>query len=206
MKTQKPAGVILAGGRSSRMGIPRKALLELSGRPLLAHVIGRIHAKLEPLLLSCESETSDFDGFGLAVVPDLLPHYRGPLMGLYSALQHLADQGQNNGLVLCPCDAPFIPGNLVQILLDAGQDDNQPVVVISYQGVLQATFSLWQSHHLPVIREAVVNKGMGGLKQVLALLPHTVVEWAPAEPPPFFNVNTPAELQAAETWLDHPPV
>lgn len=206
MKPQKPAGVILAGGRSSRMGITRKALLELNGRPLLAHVISRIQAHLEPLLLSCEIETSDFDGFGLAVVPDLLPRYRGPLTGLYSALQLLADQGQNKGLVLCPCDAPFIPDNLVQTLLDAGQDDNEPVVVVSYQGVLQPTFSLWQSHHLPVIREAVVNKGMGGLKHILASLPHTVVEWAPAEPPPFFNVNTLAELQAAATWLDRPPV
>jgi molybdopterin-guanine dinucleotide biosynthesis protein A len=202
MKAHKPAGVILAGGLSSRMGVTRKALLELNGRPLLAHVINRIQAHLEPLLLSCESATSEFDGFGLVVVPDLLPHYRGPLMGLYSVLQHLADQGQNNGLVLCPCDTPFIPGNLVPILLDAGQDDNQPVVVISYQGVLQPTFSLWQNHHLPVIREAVVNKGMRGLKQVLATLPHTVVEWVSAEPPPFFNVNTPTELQAAATWLD----
>jgi len=198
----KPAGVILAGGRSSRMGVARKALLELNGQSLLSHVIDRMAAHLDPLLLSCESDTSDFDSYGLAIVPDLLPDYRGPLTGLYSTLQYLNDEGRNNGLVLCPCDAPFVPENLVQVLLDADQSDHKPVIAISYQGVLQPTFSLWQNHHLPVIREAVIGKGMGGLKHILTSIPHTIVEWATEEPSPFFNVNTPRELETAAQWLD----
>ena len=197
-----PAGVILAGGRSSRMGVTSKALLELNGQPLLRHVVDRLQAHLDPLLLSCESETADFESFGLAVVPDLLPDYRGPLTGLYSTLQFLSDKGHSNGLVLCPCDAPFIPDNLVQVLSNADQSEIKPVVVISYQGVLQPTFSLWQNHHLPVIREAVVEQGRGGLKHLLTSLPHKIVEWATVEPSPFFNVNTPEELQSAKLWLD----
>jgi len=198
----KPAGVILAGGRSSRMGVTRKALLQLKGQPLLRHVIDRLADHLDPLLLSCESETPDFDSFGLTIVPDLLPDYRGPLTGLYSTLQYLKDEGHNNGLVLCPCDAPFVPDNLVQVLLAADQGDHKPVIAVSYQGVLQPTFSLWQNHHLPVIREAVIGKGMGGLKHVLTSIPHKIVEWATGEPPPFFNVNTPRELESAALWLD----
>ena len=197
-----PAGVILAGGRSSRMGVTSKALLELNGQPLLRHAVDRLQAHLDPLLLSCESETADFESFGLAVVPDLLPDYRGPLTGLYSTLQFLSDKGHSNGLVLCPCDAPFIPDNLVQVLSNADQSEIKPVVVISYQGVLQPTFSLWQNHHLPVIREAVVEQGRGGLKHLLTSLPHKIVEWATVEPSPFFNVNTPEELQSAKLWLD----
>jgi len=202
MKLEKPAGVILAGGKSSRMGVARKALLEFDHQSLLSHVIDRLKAHLDPLILSCEDETGDFDDFGLPVVPDLLSGYRGPLTGLCSALQYLEDKGHNNGLVLCPCDAPFIPQNLVEVMIDAGQGEQKPVVVISYQGELQPTFSMWQSHHLPVIREALFDKRMGGLKRVLTSLPHTVVEWAVTEPSPFFNINTPAELKAAEFWLD----
>ena len=198
----KPAGVILAGGRSSRMGVSRKALLELNGQPLLGRVIEKLADHLDPLLLSCESETSDFDRFGLSLVPDLLPDYRGPLTGLYSALQHLCDEGSDNGLVLCPCDAPFIPHNLVQALLNADQSDQGKVIAISYQGVLQPTFSLWHHHHLPAIREAVVDKGRGGLKHLLTSLPHELVEWETVEPSPFFNVNTPEELEFAAQWLD----
>lgn len=202
METQKPAGVILAGGQSRRMGVDRKALLELKGRPLLEHVIERLSPQLDPLMLSCESQTDEFDSFGLPVVPDLLPRHRGPLTGLYSALQVLADKGQDNGLVLCPCDAPFIPDDLVQVLIGADRGDSPPVVVVSYQGVLQPTFSLWHNHHLPFIREAVVKRGRGGLKHMLSLLPHTVVEWASTEPSPFFNINTPEEFETAAAWLD----
>ena len=202
MATKKPAGVILAGGRSSRMGGRRKALIELNGRPLLTYVIDRLQAHLDPLMLSCDSETSEFEPFGLPLVPDLLPGFRGPLTGLYSALQYLADKGQQNGLVLCPCDAPFIPSDFVQRFLEAGQGDDKPVVVVSYQGVLQPTFSMWHTHHLPVIHEAVVKRGDGGLKYMLRFLPHTVVEWALSEPSPFFNINTPDDLKTASNWLD----
>ena len=200
--TQRPAGVILAGGRSSRMGGGRKALLELGGRPLLAHVRDRLGPQVDPLLISCEGENGDFDGFGLACVADLLPGYRGPLTGLYSALQYLSDSGHDGGLVLCPCDAPFLPENLVQTLLDAGGGKIRPAVAVSWQGVLQPTFSLWRNHHLPVIRSAVLEQGMGGLKQVLLSMPHEVVEWNSAQPPPFFNVNTPEEFKSAADWLD----
>jgi molybdopterin-guanine dinucleotide biosynthesis protein A len=202
MKSAKPAGVILAGGRSSRMGVTRKALLELHGQTLLERVIDRFQSHTEPLLISCESDTGDFDDYGLTVVPDLLPGFHGPLIGLYSALQLLIDRGQNTGLVLFPCDAPFVPHKLVQTLLDTVQDDHESVAVISYEGVLQPTFSLWQTHHLPVIRDAVLDEGMGGLKYVLTSLPYKVVEWASSVPPPFFNVNTPEEMQTAALWLD----
>jgi molybdopterin-guanine dinucleotide biosynthesis protein A len=202
MKADRPAGVILAGGRSSRMGVTRKALLELNGKCLLTRVINRLQKHLDPLLLSCESATDEFATFDLPVVPDLLPNHRGPLTGLCSALQFLADTGHDNGLVLCPCDAPFIPENLVQVLVDASRAEEKPVAVVSYKGVVQPTFSIWHAHHLPVIHDAVVKKGIGGLKHILTSIPHEVVEWAVSEPPPFFNVNTPEDIKSAAAWLD----
>ena len=104
--------------------------------------------------------------------------------------------------MLCPCDAPFIPNNLVQTLLDAAEEDGKPVVVVSYQGVLQPTFSFWHTQHFPVIHEAVTRRGQGGLKHMLKSLPHRIVEWPSAEPSPFFNINSPEELESAAAWLD----
>jgi len=205
MRVNKTAGVILAGGRSRRMGVPHKALLPLDGQMLLAHVIGRLKPQLGSLLISSGDQPEEFDSFGLPVIPDLIPSYRGPLMGLYSALHHLAERGQDHGLVLCPCDTPFIPSDLVPTLLGAVHGDRKPVVVVSYEGVLQPTFSMWQIYHLPSIYEAAVTRGQGGLKHLLVSLPHVVVEWTVTEPPPFFNINTPAELKTAAAWLDYPP-
>lgn len=196
-----PAGVILAGGRSSRMGGLSKALFPLNDEALLAHVIRRLQPQLGSLLLSTEGPDTRLESFGLPLVPDLLPRYRGPLTGLCSALHYLADRNHDGGLVLCPCDAPFIPPDLVARLLGAAEGNPKPVAVVSYEGFLQPTFSLWQAHHLPVIHDAVVKRGDGGLKYMLRSLPHVIVEWVSAEPPPFYNVNTLEELQAAEGWL-----
>jgi len=202
----KPAAVILAGGRSSRMGGNRKALLQLGGRSLLTRVIDRLQSQCDPLLISCDTQAQELKGFGLPLVPDLLPGYRGPLTGLYSALQYLSDNEHEGGLVLCPCDAPFISGDLVQALLNVDSTGEIPVVAISYQGVLQPTFSLWHSHHLPHIHDALVKQGFGGLKHLLRSLPHEIVEWevdekTSTEPSPFFNINTPADLETAAGYF-----
>ena len=198
----QPAGVILAGGRSRRMGDVRKALISLKDDPLLTHVIRRLQTQVSTLLLSTEDKDSGLEVFGLPMVPDILPRYRGPLTGLCSALQYLADAGDKSGLLLCPCDAPFIPADLAERLVDAAAGNAKSVVVVSYEGVLQPTFSLWQNHHLPVIHDAVVNRGDGGLKFMLKSLPHVIVEWVSEVPPPFYNVNTPDELQQAAQWLE----
>jgi len=200
----EPAGVILAGGRSRRMGGAGKALLLLNDEPLLAHVIRRLQPQLSLLLLSAESKNSSLGSFGLPVVPDLLPNHRGPLTGLCSALQYLVQNDLHDGLVLCPCDAPFVPPDLVEKLVSAASGEPQPVAVVSCDGILQPTFSLWQNHHLPAIHDAVVKRGDGGLKYMLKSLPYRIVEWVSAEPPPFYNVNTPAELRTAAQWLKRP--
>ena len=169
-------------------------------RSLLQRVIDRLAPQVEPLLLSCESEHEAFQSFGLTMVPDHKPRYRGPLVGLYSAMRFIRESGNENSLLLSPCDAPFVPVDLVDQLL-AGQGDEHAVVVASYLGELQPTFSLWHTSHFSVIRDAVLDRGMGGLKQVLELLPFTTVEWERAKPPPFFNVNSPGDLKAAGLWL-----
>ncbi len=201
MATGKPAGVILAGGRASRMGGANKALVPLCDEPLVAHVIRRFQPQVETLLISDDGSDSGLASFGLSLVPDLLPRYRGPLSGLYSALQYLVTKEMDNSLALCPCDAPFVPLDLVDRLLAADGGPQYPVVVVSWRGVLQPTFSLWHSSHLGVVRDVALSGGSSGLKHVLRLLPHVVVEWETCEPPPFYNVNTPEELKAATGWL-----
>jgi len=201
----KPAGVILAGGRASRMGGLNKALVPLAGEPLVAHVIRRLRPQVGSLMISSdgsESSESEFAGFGLPLVPDVLQRYRGPLSGLYAALHYLAEKGAETSLLLCPCDAPFVPLDLAARLQAAGGGAGNPVAVVSWRGVLQPTFSLWHTSHLGVVHEVAVSEGASGLKHVLGLLPHVVVEWEAGEPPPFYNVNSPGELKAATGWLD----
>ena len=64
------AGVILAGGQSRRMGGGDKTLLDLGGKPMLAHVIARLAAQAEPLAISANGDPERFEPFGLPVVAD----------------------------------------------------------------------------------------------------------------------------------------
>jgi molybdopterin-guanine dinucleotide biosynthesis protein A len=84
---QRIGDVILAGGKSSRMGTD-KALMPLAGKPLLAHVIARLAPQVSDLILSANGDLSRFHSFRLPVVPDSFGDYPGPLGGLLAWFEH----------------------------------------------------------------------------------------------------------------------
>lgn len=156
---------------------------------------------MQQLYLSGELGDNALAGFDCPLIGDAIPRHRGPLAGLYSSLLYMNEHQLKGGLMLCPCDAPFIPSSLVEQLQTSALNAAGCVAVVSYDGVLQPTFSLGQSEHLVSIETAILGRGQGGLKHMLYALPHTVVEWPIAEPPPFYNINTPEQLKAAGDWL-----
>lgn len=199
------AGVILAGGQSRRMGGVSKAFQLLGDRPMVEHVVERLRPQVDCMLLSVGSAAREFENFPIRQVTDLVRSHRGPLAGLYSAMHRLAEEGYDGWVLLVPCDAPFLPPDLGQRLLDAAQHQQLPIAAASYEGEPQPTFSLWHSRLLNDLRTAVLDKGQGGMRQVLRDRPHAEVVYATAPVPPFFNVNTTAQLEQAGRWLDQPP-
>src|SRR5665213_1048945 len=81
------AGVILAGGRSQRMGGRDKALLPLAGKPLLAHVVDRLAGQVAPVVINANGDPSRFDEFRLPTTSDTIPGFVGPLAGIVSGMQ-----------------------------------------------------------------------------------------------------------------------
>ena len=197
----KPLGVILAGGRSSRMGEVRKPLVSINGQPMLSQVIARLGPQVQQLLLSCEPGDESLSVFECPLIEDAFDSHRGPLAGLYSALLYAARWHPGDDLMLCPCDAPFIPVTLVKSLHASVSGTPGSVAVVSYEGVVQPTFSLWNVQHLPKVEAALLGRQQAGLKHVLHDLPHVVLEWPVSEPPPFYNINTPEQLDIANRWL-----
>ena len=110
------AGVVLAGGRSLRMGGETKALLPLAGKPMLRHVIDRVRPQVIELSLSVEYPSHSFDPFGLPQLPDQKAD-GGPLQGLLAALQWM--DPACDWMLLVPCDAPFVPGDLAPRLYES---------------------------------------------------------------------------------------
>ncbi len=197
-----PAAVVLAGGQSSRLGVPSKALVDLAGKPMIQHVIGRLSPQADPIMLSVQQSDESLAALGREMVVDVVQRHRGPLTGLCSALLRLECRGVKDWLLLSPCDAPFLPSDLAARLGTAAQEQSQRVAVACYDGAKQPVFSLWHLDSLPSVKEAVLDRGQGGLMRLLDHLPHAVVDWPVQSPNPFFNVNTPADMAEAERQVD----
>ena len=203
MSTAPPCvGAILAGGRSARMGGQAKAFVQLGGRPMIETVIRRLRPQVSSLLLCVDEADAPIVALGLPLVTDVVRSHRGPLTGLCSALAYLREATDANWLLLCPCDAPFLPADLAQRLLAGAVAQDCAVASASYAGHAQPTFSAWRVDTFAKIEAAVLQRGQGGLMHMLDRLPHVLVDWPEQAPPPFFNVNTPEELAQAAAWLD----
>lgn len=194
------AGVILAGGRSQRMGGKTKALIDLAGKPMLQHVIDRVEPQVSRLLLSLESAHEDYAAFGLQQVPDPAPGHGGPLGGLLAAMQEMAG-GAQNWLLLAACDAPFLPLGLARRLQESAETAGTPGAVVRLEGEVQPTFSVWHRSLLPVLQRAVNQQRMAGFKQFLDQAPLALLDWPASEGWRFFNINDEAALQRAQRMV-----
>jgi molybdopterin-guanine dinucleotide biosynthesis protein A len=200
------AGVLLAGGRSSRMGGGDKGLLELAGRPMLAHVIDRLKPQVGPMVLNANGDPARFARFGLPVVPDTVGGFAGPLAGVLAGMRWAAAAAPRaSAIVTVSTDAPFLPRDLVARLAAAVTDRPTAVALASSGGELHPVIGLWPVA-LADDLEAALN---AGLRKVLHWTDrHGTV---PVEFPfleiggrivdPFFNANTPAELEEARAML-----
>lgn len=108
-------GVVLCGGRGSRMGGVDKGLQPLWGQPLVAHALARLRPQVGPLLINANRSLLQYAAFGVPVLPDLQGDFAGPLAGWLAALQACTTPW----LLTVPCDTPLFPADLAQRLLGA---------------------------------------------------------------------------------------
>lgn len=115
-------GVVLAGGKASRMGGQDKGLMLLNGKPLWRHVADCLLPQVNAVVISANRNLDIYRQSGFPVIADTLSGFPGPLAGLLSVMQ----QTSGEWFLFCPCDTPFIPENLVERLVEHRQ--NAPVV------------------------------------------------------------------------------
>jgi len=102
-------GLILAGGRGTRMEHADKGLQALAGIPLVQHVFNRLQPQVNQVIINANRNLDLYRRFGVPVCPDNMPDFAGPLAGLQCGLSHCATPL----LVSVPCDSPFVPLDLV---------------------------------------------------------------------------------------------
>ena len=203
--TGEIAGVVLAGGRSQRMGGGDKGLRGLDGRPMLAHVIARLAPQVDRLILNANGDPERFARFGLPVVADAFPDFPGPLAGVLAGMRWAAAAGDGpvRHIVTVSSDAPFLPPDLVARLAEASAASGGVIAMAQSAAVVHPVIALWPVALADVLEAAIV----AGERRVgwwAGTQGATAVEFEPLRVAgrtvdPFFNANTPEEfLEAAE--------
>ena len=118
-------GLILAGGRGSRMGSVDKGLQPFRGMPMALHVLHRLQSQVDEVIINANQNLAAYEAFGLQVWPDAMTGFAGPLAGLQTGLMHC----ETPLLVTAPCDSPFLPVDLVARLLHGLQSEDADLAV-----------------------------------------------------------------------------
>lgn len=197
------AGVILAGGRSSRMGGCDKALLRLGGASLAARAVDRLAPQVSRLALSGNGHAAAYGLAGIDVIADADDSRSGPLAGILSGLRWAAALEIPPGaLVSVAVDTPFFPHDLASRLAAAATRAPGAIGVASSAGALHPTFALWPL----AVADALAAYLAAGERRAGAFIrgrSYIEVDFADTgDGDPFFNVNTPADLTAAEAIVN----
>lgn len=206
-------GVLLAGGRSRRMfmdgpGTGDKGLLDIDGRPMLAHVVERIRPQVRALVLNANGDPARFARFGLPLVADTIAGHVGPLAGVLAGMRWAAANVPSaSHVATVSTDAPFVPADLVARLARAlaASASGEQIALARSDGNLHPVIGLWPVSLADDLERALQD----GVRKVLAwtdrhgTLPVDFESVAIGGElvDPFFNANTPDELAEARRRL-----
>jgi molybdopterin-guanine dinucleotide biosynthesis protein A len=200
------AGVVLAGGRSSRMGGGDKCLAPLGGKPLLAHVVERLKPQVAALAINANDDPARFAGFGLPVIADSVARSAGPLAGILAGLEWAKGLVPPVSLVVTVAsDTPFLPNDLVARFLAALKETGRTSCVARSAGGVHPVIGLWPVTIAAELREALdrgLRKASAWAEQqgaVEVFFPPAQSGEMPVDP--FFNINRPEDLAAAEDLI-----
>jgi len=200
-------GVLLAGGLSRRMGGGDKGLLDLAGSSMLARVIDRIRPQVGDLIINANGDPGRFERFGCPIAADTVPDNPGPLAGVLAGMRWaVANRPSARYILTVSTDAPFLPDDLADRLALAADSGAGAIAMARSSGKLQPVIGLWPTALADDLEAAVRHDG---IRKVLAWTDrHGVVpvDFAPVlisgkGVDPFFNANTPEELDEARRLL-----
>lgn len=190
MKKAAIAGLILAGGQGTRMGGVDKGLVELDGRPMVAHVIDRLRPQVDTVMINANRNAEAYAQFGVPVLADRVGGFVGPLAGLDAAL-HACPDGVE-WVVTSPCDSPFLPLDLVDRLMRAALADKAELAMPRSDGQFQPVFLLAHVSAAESLAAYLMDNGRK-IDRWVQSRPHVIVDFDDC-PEAFANINTRDEL------------
>jgi len=194
----KPAAVILAGGRSSRMGGGDKCLLPLGDRPLIDHILDALTRQTGDILINTNSDPAPFLKYGQPVLPDAIPGFQGPLAGILTGmLWSRRRHPRQVHLLTVASDVPFLPHDLVARLSHSLSDQRADIAIASSPEGTHPTIGLWPVDLAQRLEHDLME---GTVRSVHQWISGFRVACAEFDTVALANINTPAELAACQHY------
>jgi len=193
------SAIILAGGRSSRMGRP-KAELPFNGGTMLDYIVAEMTRVFDDLVVAvAEPKLFAWEGYGARSIEDRVS-YRGPVAALEQALREI----EFDRAFVCSCDVPFVNGDLARKLCDMLGDDD--VLIPRVDSKLQMLHAVYRKKCAKVLATMRKN-GESRLHEIVnfakaRIVPEDEIRTLDPELLNFFNVNTPEDYARALKLMD----
>ena len=200
-------GIILAGGLSRRMGGGDKGLLMLGKTTIIERVIDKISPQVGSLAININGDSSRFPDYKLPIIPDSIKGYLGPLSGILAGMEWAFKNG-NRYIATVAADTPFLPDDLIKRLHAMVKSKNLNIGIAASRILsgddvfIHPTFGIWEVALKDDLRDALANdtrKIMFWAKKFK--LDYYYFETSDKLSDPFFNINTPDDLEEAKYRL-----
>lgn len=197
--------VILAGGRSARMG-RNKAFVALGGRPMQACIKDRLMRQTRTVALNVDVDWPDT--MALRLVSDTITGSQGPLAGILAALlDTVTNHPQASHVATIPIDSPFFPEDLLSRLA-AALEGREEIAIASSASRTHPVFGLWPVSAADDLaqwmtadpRHRRVNDFL--MRHAVTEVDFPLIATPEGAFDPFFNINTPDDAAAGEHWLE----
>ena len=200
-------GIILAGGLSRRMGGGDKGLLMLGKTTIIERVIVKILPQVGSLAININGDSSRFPDYKLPIIPDSIKGYLGPLSGILAGMEWAFKNG-NRYIATVAADTPFLPDDLIKRLHAMVKSKNLNIGIAASRFLrrdnvfIHPTFGIWEVALKDDLRDALANdtrKIMFWAKKFK--LDYYYFDTSDKLSDPFFNINTPDDLEEAKYRL-----
>jgi molybdopterin-guanine dinucleotide biosynthesis protein A len=193
------AGVVLAGGKGSRMNYADKPLLEVGGRTIIESILDTASSQVGSLIINVNCHPERYARFNLPLVKDDSGDFAGPLAGIHATLNYAVTNLPEIEVIACfPGDTPWFPGDIVENMLKEMYATGNEVVWLRTDGQVQPLFSVWSVTLCLALGDALM-KGMYSPMQFILGRRHSAVDYPGFLPGLFSNINTPEDLENARS-------
>ena len=200
-------GIILAGGLSRRMGGGDKGLLKLGKKTIIKRVIDKISPQVSSLAININGDNSRFPNYNLPIVSDSMEGFLGPLSGILAGMDW-AFKKNHKYIATVAADSPFLPDDFIHRLYSLVKNQKLNIGIAASRVITtndlfrHPTFGVWEVD----LKDDLRNELAGDTRKIIKWAKRFKLQYCHFDienelNDPFFNINTPGDLEKAKYRL-----